>query len=63
VIRTPDPVVNSHLLCQLSYRGMSNDSSKINSFLFGVKRMEGEDNIELTKILASVLGARSDAGD
>ncbi len=23
VVRTPDPVVNSHLLCQLSYRGMA----------------------------------------
>jgi hypothetical protein len=22
VVRTPDPVVNSHLLCQLSYRGI-----------------------------------------
>ena len=31
VIRTPDPVVNSHLLCQLSYRG-------INAWYLSVKK-------------------------
>ncbi len=37
VIRTPDPVVNSHLLCQLSYRGSSFD---VDEYIRNVKKSQ-----------------------